>query len=111
MAREEGVPMLINNPGFLCQRQITRCRSRPINDPVFWRQRAEEARRLAEQMKDEMAKQTMLMVAEVCDSFAIGAAMCAIYEVAFSPVTTERGLMVREYRLLGLGGFTGVVSG
>jgi hypothetical protein len=53
-----------------------------INDPGFWHQRAEEARRLAERMRDEMAKQTMLSVAEVCDSFAIGAAMCSIYELA-----------------------------
>jgi hypothetical protein len=82
-----------------------------INDPGFWHHRAEEARRLAERTIDKTAKQTMLMVAEVCDSFAIGAAMCAIYEVAFSPVATERELMLREYHLLGLGGFTGAVSG
>jgi hypothetical protein len=30
---------------------------------------------LAEQMKDEMAKQTMLMVAKECDEFAVQAAM------------------------------------
>jgi len=28
----------------------------------------------------------MLMVAEVCDRFAIGAAMCSIYELAISHV-------------------------
>jgi hypothetical protein len=33
-------------------------------------------------MSDETAKQTMLMVAEVCDRFVIGAAMCSIYELA-----------------------------
>jgi adenylylsulfate kinase-like enzyme len=78
---------------------VETARSMLINDPGFWHQRAEEARRLAERMK-EMAKQTMLMVAKVCDSFAIGAAMCSIYEVALSPVTTERELMLRENRLL-----------
>ena len=67
-----------------------RARSMPIapdvNDPEFWHQRAEEARRLAERMSDGTAKQTMLMVAEVCDRFAIGAAMCSIYELAISHV-------------------------
>ena len=53
-----------------------------VNDPEYWDQRAKEARRLAERMSDETAKQTMLMVAEVCDRFAIGAAMCSIYELA-----------------------------
>ena len=31
-----------------------------FNDPEYWHQRAEEARVLAKQMKDEKAKQTML---------------------------------------------------
>jgi hypothetical protein len=57
-----------------------------VNNPQHWRQRAEEARRLAERMSDETAKQTMLMVAEVCDRFVIGAAMCSIYELAISHV-------------------------
>jgi len=56
-----------------------------VNDPEYWDQRAKEARRLAERMSDE-AKQTMLMVPEVCDRFAIGAAMCSIYELAISHV-------------------------
>jgi hypothetical protein len=71
-----------------------------INDPGFWRQRAEEARRLADRTIDSTAKQTMLMVAEVCDSFAIGAAMCSIYEIALSRVTEERTL--RQCRLLAI---------
>ena len=37
-------------------------------------------------MSDETAKQTMLMVAEVCDRFAIGAAICSIYELGVSHV-------------------------
>jgi hypothetical protein len=37
-------------------------------DSEYWYDRAEEARVLAEQMVDETAKQTMLMVAEDCDS-------------------------------------------
>jgi hypothetical protein len=63
-----------------------RARSMPIapdvNDPEYWDQRAKEARQLAERMIDEMAKQTMLSVAEVCDRFAVLAAMCSIYELA-----------------------------
>ena len=56
-----------------------------VNDPEYWDQRAKEARRLAERMSDE-AKQTMLMVAEMCDRFAAGAAMCSIYELALNRV-------------------------
>ena len=63
-----------------------RARSMPIapdvNDPEYWHQRAKEARRLAERMSDETAKQTMLSVAEECDGFAVWAAMCSIYELA-----------------------------
>jgi len=45
-----------------------------FNDPEYWHQRAEEARVLAKQMKDEKAKQTMLRVAEDCERFAVRAA-------------------------------------
>ena len=62
-----------------------------VNDSEFWHQRAEEARRLAERMSDETAKQTMLMVAEVCDRFAIRAAMCSISELAISRVIDAKG--------------------
>ena len=55
--------------------------------PQYWQHRAKEARLLAERVIDETAKQTMLSVAEVCDRFAIGAAMCSIYELAVSRVT------------------------
>jgi len=58
-----------------------------VNDPEYWDQRAKEVRRLAERMSDETAKQTMLMVAQLCDKFAIGAAMCSIYELAVRHVT------------------------
>jgi hypothetical protein len=34
-----------------------------INDPEHWRQRAEEARALAEQMQDPQSKQAMLRIA------------------------------------------------
>ena len=60
-----------------------------VNDPQFWQQRAKEARLLAERMSDETVKQTMLMVAEECDRFAIGAAMCSLYELAVSRVIDE----------------------
>jgi len=60
-----------------------------VNDPQFWQQRAKEARLLAERMSDETVKQTMLMVAEECDRFAIGAAMCSLYELAVSRAIDE----------------------
>jgi hypothetical protein len=41
-----------------------------INDPEHWRQRAEEARRLAEQINDSAAKETMLRVAADYDRLA-----------------------------------------
>jgi hypothetical protein len=46
-----------------------------IDDPEYWHQRAEEARQLAARMTDETVKQTMLMIAEDCDSFAARAVM------------------------------------
>jgi hypothetical protein len=52
-----------------------------VNDPEYWDQRAKEARRLAERMIDETAKQTMLSVAEVCDRFAVWAAMRSLEEL------------------------------
>ena len=35
----------------------------PINDPAYWRQRAEEARRIADQLDDPLAKKTLLEIA------------------------------------------------
>jgi len=46
-----------------------------IDDPEYWNERAKEARRLAERMIDETAKETMLSLAEECDEFAITAAI------------------------------------
>jgi hypothetical protein len=60
-----------------------------FNDPQHWQQRAKEAHLLAERKSDETVKQAMLMVAEECDRFAIGAAMCSIYELAVSRVIDE----------------------
>ena len=41
-----------------------------INDPKHWRVRAEEARRLAAEMQDEVSKQMMLGVAADYDGLA-----------------------------------------
>ena len=46
-----------------------------FNDPEHWRQRAEEARVLAEQMTDETTKQMMLGVAEDYDKLTVRAAI------------------------------------
>jgi hypothetical protein len=46
-----------------------------FNDPEHWRQRAEEARVLAEQMNDETSKQMMLRIADDYDKLAVRAAM------------------------------------
>jgi hypothetical protein len=35
-----------------------------INDPGHWRQRAEEARRIADQMNDSQSKDAMLRIAK-----------------------------------------------
>jgi hypothetical protein len=43
----------------------------PINDPAYWRERAREARRIAEQLADAAAKQTMREVAQSYDKLAI----------------------------------------
>jgi hypothetical protein len=42
----------------------------PINDPAYWRERAQEARRIAEQLADAIAKQTMLEIARSYDNLA-----------------------------------------
>jgi hypothetical protein len=42
----------------------------PINDPAYWRERAEEARRIAEQLADAVAKQTMHDIARSYDNLA-----------------------------------------
>ena len=52
-----------------------------FDDPEYWNERAKEARRLAERMSDETAKQTMLMVAKDCDEFAVRAATRSIDEL------------------------------
>jgi hypothetical protein len=42
----------------------------PINDPAYWRERAEEARRIAEQLADAVAKDMMLDIARSYDNLA-----------------------------------------
>jgi phage-related protein len=46
-----------------------------FDDAEYWHERANNARYSAEQMTDETAKQTMLMVADECDEFAVRAAI------------------------------------
>jgi hypothetical protein len=60
-----------------------------FNDPDYWHQRAKEARSLAARMSNETAKQTMLMVAKDCDSFAVRAAMRSIDELFVRRIINE----------------------
>ena len=41
-----------------------------INDPAYWRERADETRRVAGQMADAFAKQTLLDIARYYDNLA-----------------------------------------
>ena len=41
-----------------------------INDPGYWRERAEEARRIAEELVDAVDKQTMLEIAASYENLA-----------------------------------------
>jgi hypothetical protein len=42
-----------------------------INDPAYWRQRAEEARRTAGQVDDPLAKKTLLDIARCYEQLSI----------------------------------------
>jgi hypothetical protein len=42
----------------------------PINDPAYWRECAQEARRIAEKLADAVAKQTMLEIARSYENLA-----------------------------------------
>ena len=42
-----------------------------INDPAYWRVRAKEARRMAEQLADAFAKETVLDIARSYDNLAV----------------------------------------
>ena len=42
----------------------------PINDPAYWRRRAEEARCMAQQLDDPIAKQAMLEIARSYENLA-----------------------------------------
>ena len=43
----------------------------PINDPAYWRERAQEARRIAEKLADAFSRQTMLEIAQSYDNLAV----------------------------------------
>ena len=49
-----------------------------FNDPERWHQRAEQARVLAEQMRDETTKKMMLRIADDYDDLAVNAATRSI---------------------------------
>jgi len=49
-----------------------------FDDSQYWRQRAEEARVLAEQTSNERAKKTMLTIADDYDELAVRAVMRSI---------------------------------
>jgi hypothetical protein len=42
----------------------------PANDPAYWRQRAYDTRRMAEDMKDALAKETLKEIARSYESIA-----------------------------------------
>jgi len=49
-----------------------------INDPAYWRSRAEEARTIAEQIDEPDAKRTMLEIAAGYERMAVRAARRAV---------------------------------
>jgi hypothetical protein len=46
-----------------------------LNDPDYWRQRAEESRALAKQISDKTAKQAMFSIADDCEKLAARASL------------------------------------
>jgi len=46
-----------------------------LNDPDYWRQRAEASRALAKQISDRTAKQAMFWIADDCDKLAARASL------------------------------------
>ena len=50
-----------------------------FNDPAHWQQRAEEARVLAERVRDETTKKLMLRIADDYDDLAINAAIPSMW--------------------------------
>jgi hypothetical protein len=55
-------------PNFECPPNMNN--PTPIDDPAHWRQRAEEARRMADQLADPEAKQAMLEIAASYEQLA-----------------------------------------
>jgi hypothetical protein len=45
-------------------------RAQSINSPAYWRERAVEARRIADELTDAVAKQTLLDIARSYDDLA-----------------------------------------
>jgi len=53
---------------FMCSRLMEI--SPEITDPAYWRRRAQQARRMAEQLSDPFARQTLEEIAANCDQLA-----------------------------------------
>ena len=50
-----------------------------INDPAYWRERAREACRIADELADAAAKQAMLAIARSYDKLTVLAAAGAVF--------------------------------
>jgi hypothetical protein len=53
----------MRQPSIIPATVFVTMRQRPINDPAYWRERAEEARRIAEQLADPVSREMMLDIA------------------------------------------------
>jgi hypothetical protein len=57
----------------------------PLNDPQYWRRRAEETRRMAAEMKDGAAKDTLREIAQSYDNLAALAERITLIDAKAGP--------------------------